>query len=91
MAEWHSWVGQVLDVDLTTEKITKKPSDRYFPNFLGGRGLEAKVLWDEVPPEVKAFDPENRIIFAPSTLTGTNSPLNGRWNIGSISPQHPRE
>ncbi len=91
MTEWYSWVGQVLDIDLTSEKITRRSSDHYFPNFLGGRGLEAKVLWDEVPPEVKAFDPENHIIFAPSTLTGTNSPLNGRWNIGSLSPQHPRE
>ncbi len=91
MGEWYSWVGQVLDIDLTSEKITKKPSEKYFPNFLGGRGLEAKVLWDDVPEGTKAFDPENRIIFAPSTLTGTSSPLNGRWNIGSLAPQHPKE
>ena len=91
MADWYSWVGKVLDVDLTSEKITKVPSDKYFPNFLGGRGLEAKVLWDDVPEGTKALDPENRLIFAPSTLTGTNSPMNGRWNIGALSPSHPNE
>ena len=91
MADWHSWVGKVLDVDLTSEKITRVPSDKYFPNFLGGRGLEAKVIWDDVPEGTKAFDPENRLIFAPSALTGTNSPMNGRWNIGALSPSHPYE
>lgn len=91
MTEWNSWTGKVLDVDLTSETISKVSSDKYFPNFLGGRGLEAKVIWDDVPEGTKAFDPENRIIFAPSTLTGTNSPNNGRWNIGSLSPSHPDE
>jgi len=33
MADWYSWVGKVLDVDLTSEKITKVPSDKYFQNF----------------------------------------------------------
>ena len=91
MTEWNSWTGKVLDIDLTSENISKVSSDKYFPKFLGGRGLEAKVLWDDVPEGTKAFDPENRIIFAPSTLTGTNSPNNGRWNIGSLSPSHPNE
>jgi|TARA_B100001964_G_scaffold87824_1_gene98889 aldehyde:ferredoxin oxidoreductase len=91
LADWYSWVGKVLDVDLTSEKITKIPSDRYFPNFLGGRGLEAKVIWDDVPEGTKALDPENRLIFAPSSLTGTNSPMNGRWNIGALAPSHPDE
>ncbi len=91
MVEWYSWRGQVLDIDLTSEKITKIPSDKYFPKFLGGRGLEGKVIWDDVPEGTGALDPENRIIFAPSTLTGTSSPLNGRWNIGALSPQHPKE
>ena len=91
MVDWHSWVGKVLDVDLTSEKITKIPSDKYFPKFLGGRGLEAKVLWDDVPIGTKALDPENRLIFAPSSLTGTNSPMNGRWNVGALAPSHPNE
>jgi aldehyde:ferredoxin oxidoreductase len=91
LTDWYSWVGQVLDIDLTSESITRIPSDKYFPKFLGGRGLEAKVIWDDVPDGTKALDPENRIIFAPSALTGTNSPLNGRWNIGALSPSHPNE
>jgi len=91
MTDWYSWVGHVLDVDLTSEKITKVSSEKYFPKFLGGRGLQAKVIWDDVPEGTKALDPENRLVFSTSTLTGTSSPMNGRFNIGSLSPSHPNE
>jgi len=80
-----------LDIDLTSEKITEIPSNKYFPKFLGGRGLHAKVIWDDVPEGTGALDPENRLVFSASTLTGTISPMNGRWNIGALSPQHPKE
>jgi aldehyde:ferredoxin oxidoreductase len=40
------------------------PTPDYADRFLGGRGIATKVYWDEVPPEVRAFDPENRLIFA---------------------------
>jgi aldehyde:ferredoxin oxidoreductase len=47
--------------------------------FVGGRGIAAKIYWDEVPPETKAFDPENRLMF----MTG---PMSGYPGIaGSIS------
>ncbi|MBI4284135.1 MAG: hypothetical protein HY663_06680 [Chloroflexi bacterium] len=91
MADLFSYTGKVLDIDLTTEKITKIPSSKYFPKFLGGRGLIAKVLWDDVPPGTPALDPENRLVFAPGTLTGTNSPTNGRSEVGALAPQHPKE
>ena len=42
----------------------------YADRFLGGRGIAAKIYWDEVPPEVKAFDSENRLIFATGPLAG---------------------
>src|SRR3990172_3093388 len=85
------WKGKVLRVDLTSDKITTEPTTNYAPKFIGGRGFIAKVLWDEVPAEVKAFDPENRIVFATGPLTGTNTPTNGRWRIGSLAPQYPKE
>ena len=85
------WKGKVLRVDLTSESIKTEPTTNYAPKFIGGRGFIAKVLWDEVPAEVKAFDPENRIVFATGPLTGTNTPTNGRWRIGSLAPQHPKE
>ena len=87
----YSWIGKILRVDLSSEKVSTEPIEKYAPKFIGGRGLIAKVIWDEVPDQTKAFDPENRLVFAPGPLTGTNSPFNGRWTVGALSPQHPNE
>ena len=36
--------------------------------YLGGVGLGAKILWEEVPPEVTWDHPENRLILATGPL-----------------------
>jgi aldehyde:ferredoxin oxidoreductase len=86
------WVGKILRVDLTSRKISEISTFDYVPKFLGGRGLGAKICWDEVPPEVGAFDPENRLIFATGPLQGTLAPTSGRFMVLGKSPQTaPRE
>src|SRR5512146_370131 len=84
------WTGKVLRVDLTTGIISKESTDKYKP-FLGGTGLAYKVLWDEVPPGTKAWDPANRIIFGVGPLSGTGAPLSGRVSVTSLWPMHPDE
>jgi aldehyde:ferredoxin oxidoreductase len=84
------WTGTVLRVDLTTGLITKEPITKYLP-FLGGMGLGYKVLWDEVPPGTKAYDPANRVIFGGGPLTGTGTPLSARVTVTSLWPIHPEE
>jgi aldehyde:ferredoxin oxidoreductase len=81
------WVGKILRVDLTSRKISEISTFDYVPKFLGGRGLGAKICWDEVPPEVGAFDPENRLIFATGPLQGTLAPTSGRFMVLGKSPQ----
>jgi aldehyde:ferredoxin oxidoreductase len=81
------WVGKILRVDLTTKKISEVSTFDYVPKFLGGRGLGAKICWDEVPPEVQAFDPENRLIFAAGPLQGTLAPTSGRFMVLGKAPQ----
>ena len=81
------WVGKILRVDLTSGKISESSTFDYVPKFLGGRGLGAKICWDEVPPEVGAFDPENRLIFATGPLQGTLAPSSGRLTVVGKSPQ----
>lgn len=51
------YAGKILRVDLTSRKITEVSTTDYSDRFLGGRGIAAKIYWDEVPPEVGAFDP----------------------------------
>jgi len=57
------------------------PTMDYADRFLGGRGIAAKIYWDEVPPEVKAFDPENRLIFAVGPLAGFKGVSGSRWQV----------
>jgi len=87
MAPQGGWVGKILRVDLTTRKISEASTFDYVPKFLGGRGLGAKICWDEVPPEVGALDPENRIVFATGPLQGTLAPTSGRFMVLGKAPQ----
>ncbi len=87
MARPGGWVGKILRVDLTNRKISEISTFDYVPKFLGGRGLGAKICWDEVPPEVGAFDPENRLIFATGPLQGTLAPSSGRFMVLGKAPQ----
>ncbi len=58
----------------------------YADRFIGGRGLAAKIYWDEVPPEVKPFDPENRLIFTIGPLAGFSGLAGSRWQVAGKSP-----
>jgi hypothetical protein len=73
MAELYpGYAGKVLRVDLSTGKITEEHFDEaVLKQYVGGSGLGAKILYDEVPPEVKWSDAENRLIICAGPLSGT--------------------
>ncbi len=79
MTSEFGYAGKILKVDLSSASMSDIPTSDYADRFIGGRGIAAKIYWDEVPPGAKAFDPENRLMF----MTG---PLSGYPGIaGSIS------
>ncbi len=53
---------------------------------LGGRGLLAKILLDEVDPECYPLGPKNKLIFAPGLLTGHHLTSLDRISVGAKSP-----
>jgi aldehyde:ferredoxin oxidoreductase len=68
----EGYVGRILRVDLDkgkTERFTV--SESILRQFIGGTGLGAKILYDEVPPGTKWSDPQNRLIFAAGPLNAT--------------------
>ncbi|MFA5317503.1 MAG: aldehyde ferredoxin oxidoreductase N-terminal domain-containing protein, partial [Dehalococcoidales bacterium] len=79
------WSGRILRVDLSKKEATTEPTAPY-ESFIGGRGINVKVMYDEVVPEVAPFDPENRIIFGPGVLTGTPVPTASRTTITTLCP-----
>ncbi|MEE8470458.1 MAG: aldehyde ferredoxin oxidoreductase N-terminal domain-containing protein, partial [Dehalococcoidia bacterium] len=88
----YGYAGKMLRVDLTSGNVTHIPTLDYADRFLGGRGIAAKIYWDEVPPEVKAFDPDNRLIFATGPLAGSKGVSGSRWHMCAktalTTPEH---
>jgi aldehyde:ferredoxin oxidoreductase len=70
MTEHYGYAGKILKVDLSSGSIIHMPTSDYADLFLGGRGIAAKIYWDEVPPKIDASDPENRLIFMTGPLCG---------------------
>ena len=80
--------AKILRVDLTRSEIRKEILDpEATALFLGGPGLGAKILFDEVAPGVSAFDPANRLVFMTGPLTGTPTPAGARYGVVFKSPQ----
>jgi aldehyde:ferredoxin oxidoreductase len=92
LSEPYGYAGKILRVDLSTGTITSVPTSDYARRFLGGRGIAAKIYWDEVPPGVKAFDAENRLIFATGPVAGLKGVSGSRWVVCGKSaltaPEH---
>jgi aldehyde:ferredoxin oxidoreductase len=83
------WMGRVLDVDLTTGKAKTIPLDEAVPDYkdyIGGRGLGVRILYDRVGPATDPLGPDNILIFSTGPLTGTSVPSSGRFCIVSKSP-----
>ena len=83
----YGYMNRILRVDLSAGDAHSQDSSKYLPHFLGGRGLAAKIAWDEYPEPVAPFDPANPLMIFPGALTGTRSPYNGRTSVCSFSPQ----
>jgi aldehyde:ferredoxin oxidoreductase len=80
------YAGTILRVDLSEGKITREPTSSYAADFLGGRGINTKILYDEMPPEIKPLDPEARLIFGAGPLCGT--PVSAsRTEVTTKSPE----
>ena len=87
----YGWTGKTLRVDLSTGSITTEDTIAKYKDVLGGIGVGYKVMWDEVPPTVGAFDPQNRLVICTGPLTGSGSPLSGRFSVVSRWPNHLNE
>lgn len=87
----YGWVGKILRVNLTDEKTTEVDTMKYAKEFIGGRGIAARIAWEELSPSADGFDPENKLIIMTGPLTGTLAPTAGRTAIAGIAPQaYPR-
>jgi len=75
----------ILRVDMSRLEISREVLPPEW-EFIGGRGLVAKIMNREVPPATDPLGPGNELIFATGPLAGTLAPQLGRISIGGKSP-----
>jgi len=79
--------NKVLWIDLSNETIEDKEiSDEIIRQYIGGYGLAAKLIYDNMPAKADPLGPEAILGFFPGLLTSTVAPLSGRFMVAGKSP-----
>jgi len=81
--------GKILVVDLSSENIREQTLDEdTFKKFVGGSGLNAKIIYDHVKKygKIKPLSDNNILVFSVGPLTGTGFPFTSRYYVAGISP-----
>lgn len=81
------WTGTILRINLSLQKVERQPlNEDVRLHFLGGRGINSRLLYQEVPPQLEPFNPDNTIILGSSPFSGTHAPSTPRCTITTKSP-----
>src|SRR4051812_29219788 len=78
----NGWTGKLLRVNLSngTHRVEDIP-EAWLKDYIGGRGVADRYLWEELDPRVEPLAPENKLIFATGPLTGTPVPCGARYMV----------
>ncbi len=83
----NGWTGTVLRINLTERTISKEPlNEQWAREYVGGRGIGARYLTEEVDPTVNALDPDNKLLFVTGPLTGTSASCGSRYMVVTKGP-----
>jgi len=79
--------GRYVMVDLTSKSYSiKELPENLAAEYLGGRGIGTKLLYDLQPGHVDPLSPENNLIIFTGPLNGTNAPGTSRITFITKSP-----
>ena len=65
------WMGKILFVDLDTSETKESSTEPYIEDYVGGRGIAARIYWEMTDPSVGPFDPENPLVFMAGPLVAS--------------------
>jgi aldehyde:ferredoxin oxidoreductase len=76
------WTGKLLRVNLTTgsSRVEDIPAD-WLRDYIGGRGVADRYVWQELNPRVDPISADNKLIFATGPLTGTPVSCGARYMV----------
>ena len=79
----NGWTGKMLRVNLTTGVCSSESSEKYF-DYIGGKGMANRILYDEVPAGTKPLDEASKVIFAAGPNCGGSAPCSSRRRWDNI-------
>jgi len=81
------YCGKIIRVDVTSLTCNVETLDETLPgNYIGGRGIGVKLLFDEVDPKTDPLGPDNKMIIATGPLTGSGVSSACRYCVVTKSP-----
>ncbi len=81
------YAGAVLTIDLSAGTTAVEPLDlEWAEQYIGGKGLLLRYLWDLVPAGIDPWSPDNPIILMTGPLAGTGACTGSRLVVGCKSP-----
>jgi aldehyde:ferredoxin oxidoreductase len=79
--------GKLLRINLTDRTAkTEDIPEKTLINYIGGRGLGSKLLYDETPKGTDALGEQNKIYFITGALNGVNAPTTSRYTVVTKAP-----
>jgi aldehyde:ferredoxin oxidoreductase len=82
----YGWVGKIVKVNLNDGRVTVEPTEPYVDDYLGGRGLGVRLIYDAWRPGSDPLGPDNPLIFNTGPLSGTALAGSGRVDVTAVSP-----
>ena len=84
---YDGYMGKVMQVNLTDETVCEYPwSDAERVQYLGGKPMAYKILYDCLNGTESAFSEENPIVISTGPLTLCGVPASSRYDITTVSP-----
>ncbi|NJE13168.1 aldehyde ferredoxin oxidoreductase family protein [Thermococcus sp. LS2] len=88
MPEWYGYTGRVLRVDLTKKEVKVEELRKDWARlYIGGAGIGARILWEELAPKTDPLSPKNILVVATGPFAGTPIPGSGNIFYTFKSPQ----
>lgn len=87
MGKIGGYKQRILRINLATKKFSFEPLNmEWARKYVGGKGLGARILYDELKPKADPLSPDNKIIVMTGPFQGTFFPGSSRCAMVTKSP-----
>jgi aldehyde:ferredoxin oxidoreductase len=79
----YAYAGKILRIDLTTREIVIEPTEKYARKWIGAKGINWWILYNELRPWATPYEPANIIAIGAGPMNGTLVPGSSRLELDS--------